>query len=153
MIPFIGVRSWAERVAGSRIAIQPSPVIPDQQGLIRSPTGGLRFEVRPNPVCVHPHTTERPGHSSLLEQRSWSYKCLVDYKFPLASSFWISTGILVTCWFKLLEIQFKIGVPKVDQNQTSCIASVLPYSNLRPPLAFSLEAPKDNITDQRLAKG
>lgn len=74
-------------------------------------------------------------------------------QIPLAISFWISTGILVTCWFKLLEIEFKIGAPKVDQNQTSCIASILPYSNLRLPLAFSLEAPKDNITDQRVAKG
>jgi len=53
----------------------------------------------------------------------------------------------------LLEIQFKIGVPKVDQNQTSYIVSVLPYSNLRQPLAFSLEAPKGGITDQRVAKG
>lgn len=77
----------------------------------------------------------------------------VDCKSPLASSFWISAGIPVTCWFKLLEIQFKTGVPKVNQNQTSCIASVLPYLNLRPPLAFSLVAPKDNITDQRVAKG
>lgn len=70
-----------------------------------------------------------------------------------ASSFYFSAVILVTCWFKLLEMQFKVGVLKVDQNQTSYIASVLPYLNLRQPLAFSLKAPKDSITDQRVAKG
>lgn len=57
-----------------------------------------------------------------------------------AGSFYFSAVILVTCWFKLLEMQFKVGVLKVDQNQTSYIASVFTLPEFKTTSGFLLKS-------------